>query len=75
MQLKQDKMGKNFSLIEKKVIMVDKLIPTDFVKIEILIPTEHKFIYGKYVPIKFREGIQYLPSKYQKIKIPLTVPV
>lgn len=68
-------MGRDFSLIERKVIMVNKLIRTKFKEIKISVATNYEVIYGKYVPTKFEERIKYIPTEFEIIKVPLIVQV
>jgi len=64
-------MDKDTSLIERKIIMIDKLIPTKFEAIKIPIAVEYKIIYGRYVPIKFKEILKYIAPEFEIIKIPI----
>lgn len=63
-------MEKNNLSIERKVVMIPRLIPTDFEEIKVSIPTKHEFINGKYFPVKFEKGIKYIPTNYKIIEIP-----
>jgi len=68
-------MNENSSSIERKVIMVNKYIPTAFKKVNALIVTDYNFIDGKYIPKNFKETTRYIPTEFEKIKIPIKVTI
>ncbi len=65
-------MDKDSSLIEKKVIMVDKIIPAKFEMIQV--PVGYEIIYGRLVPTKSKKITRYIPTEYKTIKVPLLIP-
>jgi len=61
------------SLIEEKVVMMPKLIPTNFEEIKVVVPTKHEFIYGKYVPVNFKKTSKVIPTDYEIIEVPRVI--
>ena len=74
MQLKQDKMDKNSSLIERKVIMIPMLVIDNVIKIKVSIPTKHKCINGEYFPSEFGKMSEYIPL-YKTIQTPKLITI
>ena len=65
-------MDKSSSLIERKVVMIPKLVIETLTEVEVAVPTKHEFINGIYFPIEFKKGIKYIPS-YKMITVPKLV--
>jgi len=67
-------MDRNYLSIEKKVVMMPTLVIDDILEIEVVVPTKHKFINGKYLPIEFKEGIKYSPQ-YRVVRMPKLITI
>jgi len=61
------------SLIEREVIVVEKVVPTNFKPVEVPVVVDYEIIHGRLIPTKFEKGIKYLPSEYNVIKNPVLI--
>ena len=73
MQSRQDKMNKNFQVIENKVMLINEMMPTKFKSITSILPVEYKIICGVPVFTKFIKHMEYIPTEYTSIKFPVHI--
>ncbi|MCX6706423.1 MAG: hypothetical protein NTV24_05000 [Candidatus Woesebacteria bacterium] len=60
--------------IAKEVILVKRLVPTEFREVESLVPIGFDVHAGKLIPIEFKLVKKYIPVKFVTIEEPILIP-
>lgn len=60
--------------IAKEVILIERLVPTEFMKVETLVPVRFDVHAGKLIPIEFETVKKNIPVDFTLIEVPLPIP-
>ena len=61
-------------LLAKEVVLVKRLVPTEFREVESLVPVRFEVHAGKLIPIEFERVRKYLPVNFATIEVPILIP-
>ena len=58
----------------KEVILVKRLVPTEFKEVESFVPVRFVVHAGEVIPTKFEKVKKYIPVKFVTIEEPILIP-
>ena len=60
--------------IAKEVILVKRLVPTEFKEVESWVPVHSVIHMGEVIPIEFAKVRRYIPVNFTIIEVPILIP-
>lgn len=60
--------------IAREVILVKKLVPTEFKEVESWVPVRSVVYMGKVIPTEFARVKRYIPVNFTTIEVPILIP-